>query len=184
MNNCREAGCGADAKKRGYCEPHYYVAIKSGALQKIRPVKVKDWRINFWNRVDKDTESGCWIWGGATDRHGYGSVTINYKRHKAHRLAFELLKGPLIVGMSLDHLCRNPSCVNPDHLEQVTQLENVRRGDAMWVNGLRNAQKTHCKKGHAYTADNTYRPKNGGRACRKCQSIWQREYQARRAAAQ
>lgn len=181
MDICEEADCDSEAKKRGLCEPHYYRAIKSGTLEIIRPLVLKDWRINFWKRVDKDGPNGCWIWQGACDQHGYGSMTIDYKRHKAHRLAFELLKEPLIVGMVLDHLCRNPACVNPDHLEQVSQKENVRRGDAVWVNGLRNAQKTHCKNGHAFTSENTYRPKSGGRVCRKCMVMWQRQYQQRRA---
>lgn len=81
----------------------------------------------------------------------------------AHRVAYELTRGPIPAGMEIDHLCRVRSCVNPDHLEAVTRGENLRRG-----RGKTGAQ-THCKRGHELTPENTYRYVNRrGYVCRHC----------------
>ena len=78
-----------------------------------------------------DAVTGCWNWHGAVTPHGYGRIGLNGKGKApvpAHRAYYMRERGPIPVGMSLDHLCRNPRCVNPAHLEVVTQRENVRRG--------------------------------------------------------
>lgn len=75
-----------------------------------------------------DEATGCWNWQLSLDHHGYGTVCVKGKRTGAHRFIYEQANGPIPEGMSLDHLCRNPRCVNPAHLEPVTQAENVRRG--------------------------------------------------------
>lgn len=82
----------------------------------------------FWHRVAK-TKSGCWIWIGPRDKKGYGLVSVNHgtTTERAHRVAFKLTGKEIPEGMTLDHLCRTPSCVNPDHLEAVSSLENTRR---------------------------------------------------------
>ena len=89
----------------------------------------------FWSKVDK-TE-GCWNWGACRTRTGYGTMTLtfgvgDYRKVYVHRIGFVLGGGRLRQGMTIDHLCRNRSCVNPAHLEQVTVRENSRRGYA-WV---------------------------------------------------
>lgn len=77
-------------------------------------------------RVHLD-ESGCWVWWGARQKFGYGNVKVNKKHWRVHRLAYELLRGPVPEGLVLHHTCGNKPCCNPDHLEPVTQRENIRR---------------------------------------------------------
>lgn len=83
----------------------------------------------FWARVDRtDT---CWLWRGALDRHGYGRVGVGGTRTAlAHRVAYMLAVGPIPDGFVLDHLCRIRACVNPAHLEPVTQVVNLERARA------------------------------------------------------
>lgn len=111
-------------------------------------------------------EGGCWLWTASLNHHGYGQFGISDKGrrrpHLAHRVAYELLVGPIPKGMQIDHLCRNPRCVNPAHLEPVTPAENTRRG-------LVGVLKTHCPQGHPYDAENTYYAKGAKhRLCRTC----------------
>lgn len=107
---------------------------------------------------------GCWLWTRSTGQGGYGHIQ-NVRPADGlvitHRASYELFVGPIPAGMHIDHLCRNRLCLRPTHLEAVTCKENVRRG-------LRGALKTHCPSGHAYTAENTIRLKDGYRACRVC----------------
>jgi hypothetical protein len=79
--------------------------------------------------VSVDAASGCWVWGGPRTELGYGVLWANTRprSRKAHRVVYEIHRGPIPAGLELDHLCRNPSCVNPDHLEPVTHAENMRR---------------------------------------------------------
>lgn len=107
---------------------------------------------------------GCWLWTGPLDAQSYG----RHGAPLAHRVVYELLVGPIPKGLTLDHLCRVRSCVNPDHLEPVTHAENVRRGKAGEVNGDRQRNLTHCKRGHEYTPESTGRDHRGHRFCREC----------------
>jgi len=118
----------------------------------------------FWQKV-KQLPGGCWEWMGTILATGYGQFVIKRKPFMAHRVSYEMLIGPIGEGLYIDHLCRNPRCVNPSHLEPVTPRENVMRGETIVA---RFAKKTHCPKGHPYDAENTYRIKTGGRACRAC----------------
>lgn len=81
-----------------------------------------------FTRYEISAESGCWIWQGAKSGEGYGSVRFRGQMYRAHRLFYEHFVGPIPTNAMLDHLCRNPSCVNPKHLEPVSNRENVRRG--------------------------------------------------------
>lgn len=119
---------------------------------------------------------GCWLWTGRLDGGGYGDFWHSGRYSKAHRYSYEVLVGPIPDGMQLDHLCRTRHCVRPDHLEPVTQAENIRRG----VNHER--AKTHCSKGHTYDEANTYlAPHRTMRNCRTCNREAQRRARARRA---
>ena len=97
----------------------------------------------FWRKVDKQHPSGCWVWRGATLK-GYGVVYLggvgrDRKQMLAHRYAYETLAGPIPERLVIDHLCRNPACVNPAHMEPVPIAENTRRGAL---------SQSHCHRGH------------------------------------
>lgn len=120
-------------------------------------------------RVD---ENGCWLFQGHVNRAtGYGTVSNKY----AHRYFYEAHVGPIPHGLVIDHLCRVRSCVNPAHLEPVTQAENVRRAEGH-VSTLR-AAETHCRYGHEYTPQNTrtVRGRNG-RTTRRCYTCQRARY--------
>jgi hypothetical protein len=125
----------------------------------------------FWPKVDKG--GSCWRWLAGKDSAGYGTFKLSGRQLGAHRVAFELVRGPIPEGMHLDHLCRNPSCVNPAHLDPVTPGENIRRGLVSLLakesnNGGRfHAAKTHCPNGHAYDMVNSH----GRRGCRTCRRV-------------
>lgn len=116
-----------------------------------------------------DRSSGCWIFTGALTKNGYSSISNGRRGARAygHRLSYEFFVGPIAEGMDIDHLCRNRACVNPEHLEPVTRRVNLLRGEG-WAG--RNAAKTHCKRGHEFTEDNTRRD-GRGRQCRACDRI-------------
>lgn len=120
--------------------------------------------------------SGCWRWTGVTKANGYGSLTVDGKTHNAHRLVYETLVGPFPEGLVSDHTCRHRWCVNPDHVEPVTQRENLLRGDTLIA---ANAAKTTCPRGHEY--DETTHA--GNRGCSTCRKASMRKTNRRRRAA-
>jgi hypothetical protein len=153
--------------------------------------KLRELIARFWANVDKNgpiptykPELGpCWLWIGPTTTapHGsYGELLSKVGRRRklrAHRFSYELAKGPMPKGLVTDHLCRVTLCVNPDHLEAVTDKENVLRGHRITAI---NANKTHCVRGHRYTQENTYliATKTPGlchRKCKLCVRIAKRE---------
>lgn len=96
-------------------------------------------------RIDDTT--GCWLWEGSRNDRGYGLTSLGRRKTMAHRAVYLASGLPIPDGLELDHLCRNPPCCNPQHLEPVTHKENMRRG--------KQAQQTHCVNGHEYNEENT-----------------------------
>lgn len=130
----------------------------------------------FAIKVRINPETGCWQWTACLSRAGYGRFHVaGQSPAMAHRYAYEVLVGPIPIGLQLDHLCRVRRCVNPAHLEPVTVRENLLRGDT--ITAARAAQ-THCGSGHALSPDNTYIKPNGCRNCRECKRAADRRYKA------
>lgn len=132
----------------------------------------------FWAKVQKTND--CWLWIGTRNPEGYGLLFVSKGKSptRAHRFSYELLRGPIPVGLELDHLCRVRACVNPDHLEPVTRSENMRRGVGY---GDWNKRKTQCRNGHPYDLINTYVTSTGERHCRICSRENTRAYRQRNA---
>jgi hypothetical protein len=141
----------------------------------------------FWAKVDKTPT--CWLFTGSTAGEGYGWFWAGSCGHRAHRVAYELLVGPIPEGMTLDHVkdrgCTSKACVKaladehgPAHLEPVTHRENILRGAGVTAC---NAAKTVCPHGHPYDAANTmHRRRSDGRAYRKCRQCDNRQRRARK----
>lgn len=116
----------------------------------------------FWASVQKTAT--CWLWIGPTVPPWHYGQFWTGRAIYAHRFSYELHKGVIPVGLTIDHLCRNPRCVNPDHLEAVTMRENLLRGRTVTA---RNAARTHCNAGHPFDAENIYWIR-GYRMCKTC----------------
>lgn len=117
----------------------------------------------FIEYVSPEPNSGCWLWTGPGN--GYGQIRIGSRKEYAHRVSHRLFKGEIPTKFDVDHLCRNTMCVNPEHLEAVTHIENIRRG-------IKGVLTTHCPRGHEYNAVNTYfRKPNAARVCKPCARI-------------
>jgi hypothetical protein len=124
--------------------------------------------------------SGCWLWIRSTDSAGYGLFWDRDRHRGAHRVAYERWVGPIPAGLHLDHLCRTPACINPEHLEAVTPRESTLRGHSKMA---RNAKQTDCLRGHEFTPANTLRSALGTRYCRACHNARQRRVRAAKAGA-
>ena len=136
---------------------------------------VSEEHVRFWSKVDKSGD--CWLWLGARNHNGYGRHMFRGHRIMAHRVAYMLSVGEIPAGLQLDHLCRTRRCVNPSHLEPVTQTENIMRGVSPTAI---NAKRESCTHGHEFTADNTYVTPDGRRQCRTCIRRRLAESEARR----
>lgn len=124
----------------------------------------------FWSKVTVGSVSECWEWQDHRKATGYGYIWVLElgQQAPAHRVAWELTRGPIPAGLEIDHLCRNRGCVNPAHLEPVSHQENVRRGTSP---AAFHAGKTHCKHGHPYGPESQVRHRcqpASGKARRRC----------------
>lgn len=125
-------------------------------------------------RIEMDGD--CWSWTGTQTGGGYGLIRAG-NTGLAHRFSYQYHRAEIPEGLVLDHLCRNTLCVNPWHLEPVTQRENLRRG--LGFSGV-NVAKRRCPQGHPYSTENTYVQPNGGRKCRTCRADVARTVSERR----
>lgn len=129
----------------------------------VIPQRVVD---RFWSRVTVSTTNECWEWKMSSGSHGYGQVGWSAQGRNymvlAHRVAYEIAKGPIPADLTVDHICRHRRCCNPAHLRLLTNLENARS----------NAQslRTHCPLGHPYSGDNLG-IRGRQRWCRQCMRI-------------
>jgi hypothetical protein len=129
----------------------------------------------FMARVELDPNTGCWLWTGSLDTHGYGQ----FRGRQAHIVAWEAVRGPVPDGLVLDHIvCRVRRCVSVAHTRAVTKRTNTLENS--FAPTAINAQKLECPQGHPYDLDNTTRAKDGSRRCRACNRERARAWRARR----
>jgi hypothetical protein len=126
--------------------------------------------------------NGCWRWTGTVRNRqlGYGGFSLRGRQEQAHRVSYRLIVGEIAHGLHLDHLCRNPWCINPSHLEPVTCRVNTLRGVGP---PAINAVKTHCVHGHPLSGHNLLINSRGHRVCRTCNREIQRRFYLRKKAA-
>lgn len=137
---------------------------------KIAECNVRD---RFFQNILMNDE-GDWVWIGKGKNHGgYASFSYKHKNYWAHRFSYEMLKEKIPQNLTLDHLCRNTSCVNPNHLEPVTIRENTLRGISP---AAKNAKKDHCLRGHPLSGSNLYIDPVGQRKCKVCKTNNRRSF--------
>ncbi len=119
----------------------------------------------------------CWLFTGCKDQRGYGMIYFGDRQMRAHRAVWQAINGPVRPGLCLDHLCRVRNCINPAHLEPVTNRENILRGEGL---AAKQARQTHCKRGHELSGANLYLWRGKFRQCRTCNqarvSAWKKSH--------
>lgn len=174
----RCAQCERDRDRRRHARSRDIVSSRHDPLTR-RPLSPSD-VVRAKTRLGSSASYAgepCLIWTGALDLAGYGTLMVNRKRSRPHRVAYEAAHGPIPDNFTIDHLCKNRACCNPAHLEAVSKGENTRRAHT----GVKRkrATRTHCKRGHDLTPDNTRRSSKGSIICKTCQRLAKRQYKQR-----
>jgi hypothetical protein len=144
----------------------------------MAPVK-KPLQERFWPKVQKRGADECWPWAAGLNSNGYGRFQIgSTEQEGAHRVAYRLERGSIAAGLCVCHSCDNPRCCNPAHLWLGTSAENTRDRDLKGRGRNQQRDATHCKHGHEFTPENTYRRREGGRKCRTCMKAQIRGWKA------
>jgi hypothetical protein len=123
MENCIIEGCSKQKHTRGMCKRHYDMARHRGLPDINMSLEAR-----LWRQTEPIPFSGCYVWLGPINRKGYGFLSINGRPQFVHRETYKLYKGAIYPGLVIDHKCRVRSCWNPEHLEAVTNIENLHRG--------------------------------------------------------
>ena len=117
----------------------------------------------LWPKATNVGGEGCWLWTASMFKDGYGKFRVGDTHKRAHRVAYEIMVGPIPDGLQIDHLCRNRACINPKHLEAVTGMVNFLRGESLGARAIRTGK---CMKGHS-----NWRQYKRARYCRECDRI-------------
>lgn len=156
QRTCSREGCRAYSHFRGLCSSH----LRTSGIPVPSPYE------RIMDKTQVNRETGCWEWRGRLASNGYGQIQANRRTLQVHRVTYEAHKGAIPEGLAIDHLCRNRTCCNPDHLEAVTSHENWRRGQAPNAISVRMGR---CLSGrHLLVGENLYVFPNGVRRCRAC----------------
>lgn len=182
MIACSIDGCVKPGRTRSLCDMHYWRLRKHGDPNIVTVMRIDGGfsaMDRFMAKVAKQ-DDGCWLWMGSTFADSpYGQFSANHRTTvRAHRWLYIQTKGDIADNLVLDHLCRVPLCVNPEHLQAVTQKVNNVRG---FSPSSLNTRKTHCIHGHEFTPANTRISKVGKRTCRACNAAAQRAYKRKQA---
>lgn len=159
---CDVTACLKLVSSHGYCVAHAHRYRRYG--NPLGKPVVATTVERFWQKVD--AEGDCWEWTGARNSAGYGTfldLQLRKSPFRAHRWAWVHLVGEILDGLQLDHLCRNRACVNPDHLEPVTNAENGQRG----IRGRLYTPPSACRYGHQLNEENLYLDNKGIRYCKE-----------------
>jgi hypothetical protein len=170
---CSVEGCEkAASASRGWCWAHYQRWRAKGDVQTHVPVlEVLRGPTSVRLAAHTDASAGrdaCWVFTGHRTVDGYGRIRHNGRESNAHRVAYELARGPIPAGLVVCHRCDNPPCVNPAHLWLGTQADNIADMDAKGRRVAPGSLVTHCPRGHAYDEANTHVATTGSRHCRAC----------------
>lgn len=167
---CAVETCEKAVVARGWCSAHYTCWQRYGDPLHVRAT-LED---RFFAKIAAGPNN-CWIWTSVLRGNGYGAIRVGSKFALAHRVSYEMHRGPIPAGLTIDHLCDETRCVNPDHLEPATGKANTLRSNGITAV---NARKTHCVAGHPLSGDNV-RDWRGHRHCRTCARDRARIYRAK-----
>ena len=130
----------------------------------------------FWSKVNITDNDKCWEWKAGANGEGYGVFYPNGAIGgpvRAHRYSYEITHGAIEPGKLILHSCDNPRCVNPHHLRQGTQSDNLMDREKRKRGNYYCSNRTACKNGHEYTSESTYITKKGTRECKICRRLCQ-----------